>query len=139
MLRHDRIYRVLGYANICQGVSRKKNKNQAKIKINEHIRGLTSQYFIFSQKGNATHTNDRFHYMPSSNVCEVIMYVNAYKSVPWHARDYKAYQHMLGECYDMIGLANMCLGVLVMARCYRYKDVLRRARWQGMLVCDKEC
>ena len=54
--------------------------------------------------------------MPSSNVCQVLMYVNACQSVTGHARDYKACQHMVGEFYAMLGPSNMCLGVLVMAR-----------------------
>ena len=77
--------------------------------------------------------------MPSSNVCQVLMYVNACQSVPGHVGDYKACQHMLGECYAMLGPANMCLGVLVMAICSMYKDVLRHARCQGMFVCAKAC
>ena len=77
--------------------------------------------------------------MPSSNVCQVLMYVNACQSVSGYARDYKVCQHMLGECYAMIGHVNIFLGVLVMARCSRYKYVLRHARCQGMLVCAKAC
>jgi len=78
--------------------------------------------------------------MPSSNVCQVIMYVNACQSAPGNGRDYRACQNMLREClYSMLDLANMCLGVLVMERCSRYKYVPRHARCQGMLVCAKAC
>jgi len=45
--------------------------------------------------------------MPSANVCQLLMYVNACRSVPGHVRDYTACQHMLGECYAMLGSANM--------------------------------
>jgi len=33
----------------------------------------------------------------------------------------------------MLGHANMCLGILLMVICSRYKDVPRHARCQGML------
>lgn len=33
----------------------------------------------------------------------------------------------------------MCLGVLVMEKCFMYKDVPRHVRFQGMLVCVKAC
>ena len=89
------------------------------------------------QKGHIRHTNNRFQYMPSSNVYQVLMYVNVCQNVPQNARDYKACQHMQGECYAMLGSANMCLGVLVMAKCSRYKDVKINARSQGMLLCSK--
>ena len=77
--------------------------------------------------------------MPSSNVCQVLMYFNTCQSVPCHAREYKACQHMLGECYVIIGPAKMCLGVLFMARCSRYKDVLRHVRCQGILGHVNKC
>ena len=74
--------------------------------------------------------------MPSANVCQVLMYINAIlcQGVLGHARDYKACQHMLGECYDMLGHANMCLGVLLMARCSRYKGVPCTKMFQDMRV-----
>ena len=37
----------------------------------------------------------------------------------------------------MLGHANMCLGVLVMERCSRYKYVPRHVKCQGTLVCAK--
>ena len=69
-----------------------KRNNQAKMKGNEHIRGLISWDFIFFQKGHARHTNNMFQYMPSSNVCQVLMFVNAIlcQGVPGHARDYRS-------------------------------------------------
>ena len=77
--------------------------------------------------------------MPSANVFQVLIYGNASQSVLRYARDYRACQHMLGEYYVMLGLANMCLGVLAMTRCSRYKDVPIHVKCQGMLVCDKAC
>ena len=75
--------------------------------------------------------------MPSSNVCQVLMYVSACQSVPGHDRDDKACQQMLGEFYAMLGPGNRCLGVLAMEICSRYKYVLRHVRCQGILVCAK--
>jgi len=114
----------------CQGNKRKK---QAKIKGNEHIRGLKSRDFIFFKMGMLGRL------IIWSNTCQVLMYINAFQGVPGHARDYRAFQHMLGECYDMLWHANMCLGILVMETCSRYKDVPRHVRCQGMLVCAKAC
>lgn len=71
--------------------------------------------------------------MPSSNVFQVIMYFNACQSVPGHARDHKACQHIVGECYAILGFANMHLGFLVMEICSRYKVVPRHARCQGVM------
>ena len=81
-----------------------------------------------------------FQYMPSANVCEVIMFVNAilYQGVPRHSRYCEEFQHMIGEGYAMLWHANMCLGVLLMARCSRYKDVLGKKMFQGMRGA-KEC
>ena len=83
------------------------------------------ELYLF-QKGHARHTNNMFQYMTSANVCQVLMFVNAIlcQGVPGHARDYKACQRMIGECYAMLGHANMCLGVLLMSRCSRCKYVL---------------
>ena len=101
---------------------------------NEHIRGLISCDFIFFKRGMLSTL------IICSNTCQVLMYVNAIcQGVPRHVRDYKACQHMLGECYFMLGPTNMFLGVLVMARCSRYKYVLRHAKCQGILVCTKAC
>jgi len=47
--------------------------------------------------------------MPSANVCQQLMYVNACAGVPQHVRDYRACQHMLGECYAMLGHAKTIL------------------------------
>lgn len=83
-----------------------------------------------------------FQYMPSANVCQALMFVNAIlcQGVPGHARDYMVCEHMIGGYYAMLGHVNMCLGILLMARCYRYKDVPRHVRCQGMLVyCSKAC
>jgi len=55
------------------------------------------------------------------------MYVIACGGVPTRVRDYRACQHMLGECYSMIGHAKMCLGILVMARCSKMCEVPRNA------------
>ena len=68
------------------------------------------------------------------------MFVNAilYQGVPGNARDYKACQHMLGECYVVLGHANMCLGILFVEKCSRYKYLPGHARCQGMLLCSKE-
>jgi len=66
------------------------------------------------------------------------MDVNACQGVLGHARDYKGCQHILGDCYVMLGHANMCFGVLVMEICSRYKDASKHARYQGMLLCSKE-
>jgi len=111
------------------------------MKGNEHIRGLISWDYVF-QKRHARHTNNMFQYMTSANVCQVLMFVNAKscQGVLGHVRDYKECQHMIGECYAMLWHANMCLGILLMARCSRYKDVPRHVRCQGMLVyCSKAC
>ena len=45
------------------------------------------------------------------------MFVNVIlcEGVLGNARDYRACQHMIGECYVMLGHANMCLGILPMA------------------------
>jgi len=106
-----------------------------------HKRVNKSGLYLF-QKGHAMHTNNMFQYRPSTNVCQVLMFVNAilFQGVPGHARDYRACQHMIVECYAMLGHANMCLGVLLMEICSRYKDVPRHMRYQGMLVyCSKAC
>ena len=81
-----------------------------------------------------------FQYMPSANVCQVLMFVNAIlcQGVLEHARDYRACQHMIGECYAMLGHANMCLGVLLMAKFSRYKDVPGTKMFQDMRGA-KEC
>ena len=57
--------------------------------------------------------------MSSANMCQLLMYVNARKNFPGHVRDYRACQHMLGECYVVLGHANICLGILVMEICSR--------------------
>jgi len=112
----------------------KKRNNQAKMQGNEHIRGLICGDFIFVKRGMQGTLIIGSN--PSANVCQVLMYVNAIlcQGIPGHVRDYRACQHMLGECYAMLGNANMCLGVLLRARCSRYKDVPRHARCEGMLV-----
>ena len=81
--------------------------------------------FYLFQKGHARRTNNIFQCMPSSNVCQVLMFANAilFQGVLGNVRDYRACQHMIGECYAMPGHANMCLGVLLMERCSRYKGV----------------
>ena len=86
------------------------------------------------QKGQDRHTNNRFQYMQHVNVCQVLMVVNAIlcQGVRGHARDYRACQHMIGECYAMLGHANMCLGILLMKICSRYKDVPGTKMFQDM-------
>ena len=81
-----------------------------------------------------------FQYMPSANVFQVLMFVNAIlcQGVPGHARDYRECQPMIGECYAMLGHANMCLGILIMERCSRYKDVPGTKMFQDMRGA-KEC
>jgi hypothetical protein len=81
-----------------------------------------------------------FQYMPSANVCQVLMFVNAIlcQGVPGQARDYRSCQHMIGECYAMLSHANICLGVLLMERCSRYKDVSGTKMFQDMRGA-KEC
>jgi len=78
--------------------------------------------------------------MLSANVCQVLMFVNAIlcQGVLGHARDYMACQHMIGECYVMLGHANICLCVLLMAKCSRYKDVPGTKMFQEMQGA-KEC
>ena len=78
--------------------------------------------------------------MPSANVCQVLMFVNAIlcQGFLGHARDYKECQHMIGECYAMLWHANMFLGILVMEICSRYKDVLGTKMFQDMRGA-KEC
>lgn len=76
--------------------------------------------------------------MPSANVCKVLMYVNACQVIPGHARDYKACQHMLGECYVVLGHANMCLGILVMVICSKICEVPRNVSvCQSILRCAR--
>lgn len=41
----------------------------------------------------------QFQYMPSVNMCQVLMYVYGCQSVLGHGRDYREFQHLLGECY----------------------------------------
>ena len=105
------------------------------MKGNEHIRGLISQDFIFFERGMLGTL------IVCSNTCQVLMFVNAIlcQGVLGHARDYRAWQHMIGECYAMIWHASMCFGILLIAICSRYKDVPRHVRCQEMLVCAKEC
>jgi len=81
-----------------------------------------------------------FQYIPSSNVCPMLMFVNAIlcEGVTGHARDYRACQHIIGECYAMLGHANMCLGILLMARCSSYKYVPGTKMFQDMRGA-KEC
>ena len=81
-----------------------------------------------------------FQYMPSANVCQVLMFVNAIlcQGVLGHARDYKECQNMIGECYAMLWHANMCFSALLMERCSRYKDVLGTKMFQDMRGA-KEC
>ena len=98
-------------------------------------------FYIF-EKGHARHTNNMFQYMPSANVLQVLIVVNAIlcQGVTGHDRDYKECQQMIRECYAMLWHANMFFDVLLMARCSRYKDVPRHVRCQGMLVyCSKSC
>ena len=78
--------------------------------------------------------------MPSANVCQVIMFVNAIlcQCVPRNARAYRACQHMIGEWYAMLGHANMYLGFLLMEICSRYKYVLGTKMFQDMRGA-KEC
>ena len=70
-------------ARICQYVSRssKETKGITNKRVNK------SGLYLF-KKGHANHTNNRFQYMPSGIVCQVLMYVNAFnQGVPGHARD----------------------------------------------------
>ena len=89
---------------------------------------------------HARHTNNMFQYMPSANVCQVLMFVNVIlcQGVPGYARDYRECQHMIGECHDMLGHASMCLSVLLMAIYSRYKYVPGTKMFQGMRGA-KEC
>jgi len=81
-----------------------------------------------------------FQYMPSANVCQVLIFVNAIlcEGVPGHARDYMEYQHMIGECYVMLWHANMCFRVLLMEIFSRYKVVPGTKMFQDMRGA-KEC
>ena len=79
-------------------------------------------------------------YMPSANVCQVLIFVNAIlcQGVPGHARDFREFQHMIGEFYAMLWHANMCFGILLMARLSRYKYVPGTKMFQDMQGA-KEC
>lgn len=81
-----------------------------------------------------------FQYMPSANVFQVLLFFNTIlcQGVPGHARDYTTCQHMIGDCYAMLGHANIFLDVLLMARCSRYKDVPGTKMFQDMRGA-KEC
>lgn len=81
-----------------------------------------------------------FQYMLSANVCQVLIFANEIlcEGVPRNVRYYRACQHMIGECYAMLGHAKMCLGILIIARCSRYKNVQGTKTFQDMRGA-KEC
>ena len=61
----------------------------------EAIKGRTNSKrvnksgFYLSQKGHASHTNNKSQYIPSGIVCQVLMYVNAFnQGVAGHDREY---------------------------------------------------
>lgn len=87
------------------------------------------------------HTNNMLiQYMPSANECQVLIFVNEIlcQGVPQHARDYRACKNMIGECYAILGHANMYLEVLLMVRFSMYKDVPGTKMFQDIRGA-KEC
>ena len=71
-------------SRVCQYVSR--SFKEIKGRTNKRVNKLR---IYLSQKGHASHTNNRSQYIPSGIVCQVLMYVNVFnQGVPGHARDY---------------------------------------------------